>query len=110
MDKLFLITAKCVNQNSSIIEIAKDDLKLYLGTVMDYSLENKPEILETMSLTEARKLMYQNAIDKLESYNSIIECITFAIVNLEDIRDIDLDAIPYIFDIDDLLDHQEVTK
>lgn len=104
MDKLFIVNAKCVNQNSSIIEIAKDDLKIYLGDLMNYSLENKPEILETMSLTEVRELMYQNAIDKLESYNSIIECITFAIVNLVDISEINLDTIPYFFDIDDLLE------
>ena len=42
MDKLFIVNAKCVNQNSSIIEIAKDDLKIYLGDLMNYSLENKP--------------------------------------------------------------------
>lgn len=108
MNKLFLITAKCVNQNSSIIEISKDDLKIYLCDLMDYTLENKPEILDVMSFEDVRKLMLQNAIEWLESSFGMLECGTFAIYNLNDISEIDLDEIPYLYDLDDLLCCEEV--
>ena len=107
MNKLFIVYAKCLHPEQRIIEIKEDDLKIYLCELMDYSIENKPEILEFMSLTEARKLMYKNAIGTIE-WTEILECGTYAIVNLEDVREIDLNVIPFMFDLDDLLDCEEV--
>ena len=52
--------------------------------------------------------MFQNAIEWLESSVGMLECGTFAIYNLNDIRELDPDEIPYFYDLDDLLDCEEV--
>jgi len=105
MNKLFIVNAKCISQN--IREITKDQLVKIICDLMDYSLENKPELLEVMSISEVRKLMIKNSIDILE-WIGILECGTYAIYNVKDVREIEVDYIPFLYDLDDLLDCEEV--
>lgn len=108
MNKLFLVYARALYPDILKFEIARDDLRIYLCDLMDYTLENKPEILDVMSFEDARNLMLKNAIEWLESSFGMLECGDFAIYNLNDIRELDLDEIPYLYDLDDLLCCEEV--
>lgn len=108
MKKLFIVYANCLHPEERIIEIKEDDLKIWLSELMDYSLEDKPEILEVKSLADVRKLMFKNAMEWLESSYGMLECGTYAIYNLDDIRELDQDEIPYLYGLDDLLDCEEV--
>ena len=107
MNKLFLVNANCISQN--IREITKEQLIKIICELMEYSLEDKPELLEIMSLSEIKKLMIKNSIDILE-WIGILECGTYAIYNVKDVREIEDDNIPFMYDLDDLLDCEFVKK